>query len=643
MEKSLGIRSRGPRVLVCVAVVSATLLVGSALAVAAAAFYTQLVSIPTGGGVSNGVNENPDISADGRYVVWTSTATNLVSGGTTAYNKTDVFWRDRVSGITKRVSDSTTGENGDGDSSDAVVSGDGHYVAFISSAKNLVTGDTNGVDDVFVRDVVTGETERVSVSSSEVQADASCYAPVAISDDGRYVAFSTNSSGFGSVQSPQQNQVYVRDRQAGTTNLVSVDPSGDPGGDTSFADDITPDGRFVVFRSYASNITGEAGYWHICVRDRLAGTTTPMVNRTTAGDKMEASGASISDDGRYVAFHGGVRGTYSHYLVWVRDIQEATTELISKSSTGDSANSDAWKAEISGDGRYVAYESDATNLVASDPNGIRDIFRYDRTDETTERMSLKSTGDDSEFGSFDSSVSQDGQTVAFVGGGLVPEDEPSGGVQIYVRAFGEPPSPSKQATKLSFYAPSVSAYRSARVYGWLKDGSGTPLPGKPVEIQYYSGGWKKAATVTTDANGKYLKTMTPSARTSYRAVFAGDDNYESKTSAGRAVLPKVRLTRSTSWSRLRRSKTYYAKGYIAPKHTSSNGRVYIRAYKRASNGKYYYKKSFRASYSYYSSTKTRYRAAVKLTSRGTWKLVAYHGADSRNAKTYGSADYVKVR
>ena len=139
----------------------------------------------------------------------------------------------------------------------------------------------------------------------------------------------------------------------------------------------------------------------------------------------------------------------------------------------------------------------------------------------------------------------------------------------------------KQAAQLSFYAPKVSAYRSARVYGWLKDGSGTPLAGKTVEIQYYSRGWRKAATVTTDANGKYLKTMTPSARTSYRAVFAGDATYESKTSAGRAVLPKVRLTRSTSWSTLRRSKTYYAKGYIEPRHYSSNGRVYIRAYKRA--------------------------------------------------------------
>ena len=205
------------------------------------------------------------------------------------------------------------------------------------------------------------------------------------------------------------------------------------------------------------------------------------------------------------------------------------------------------------------------------------------------------------------------------------------------------PGSVRGPTSLSFYAPSVSPCRSARVYGWLKDDGGTPLSGKPIEIQHYSRGWKKAASVTTDANGRYLKTMWPVARTSYRAVFAGDGTNESKTSIARAVLPKARLVRSTSWSRLRRSKTYYARGYIEPRHYSSNGRVYIRAYKKASNGKYYYRRSFKASYSYYSKTRTRYRAAVKLTSRGRWKLVAYHGADSRNARTYSTTDYVKVR
>jgi hypothetical protein len=107
---------------------------------------------------------------------------------------------------------------------------------------------------------------------------------------------------------------------------------------------------------------------------------------------------------------------------------------------------------------------------------------------------------------------------------------------------------------------------------------------------------------------------------------------------------KAALSRSTSWTRLTRGKTYYAKGLISPRHsTTDKNTVKIRAYKKRSDGKYHYVQSFTAKYSYYSSTKTRYTAAVNLKSRGTWKLVAYHAADSRNIATFGSADYVVVR
>ena len=176
------------------------------------------------------------------------------------------------------------------------------------------------------------------------------------------------------------------------------------------------------------------------------------------------------------------------------------------------------------------------------------------------------------------------------------------------------------------------------------DGSTLPT-GTPVEIWYKTtGSWKKATTVyTADADGMYFKTMTPTTKTYYKAVYAGDATYAGVTSAVDSVLPKVRLTRSTSWKTLRRNKTYYAKGYIEPRHYSSNGKVTIRVYKKARNGKYYYKKSFRSYYRYYSSTKTRYTAKVRLTSKGKYKLVARHYKDSKNYTTYGSADYVTVK
>jgi hypothetical protein len=406
--------------------------------------YTQHISVSMTGGVSLGDHSpynvdprGPDISADGRYVVWTSSAADLVPGGTTAYNKYDVFWRDRVAGITKRVSDSAAGANGNDTSWGGVVSGDGLYVAFLSKASNLVDGDTNGVQDAFVRNMATGAIERVSVSDAEEQSTGWAYGPLAIADDDYSVLFSTHSSNFGSSIA----QVYLRDWQAGTTVMVSRAADGQPGTDSSFPDDITPDGRFVAFTSRASNITGETGgYDHIVVRE-LDTETNRIASLTNAGEKMEAHQASLSDDGRYVAFHGERRGgSAAGIQCWVRDIQESTTEQVSRSTGGAGANGQSQWPEISGDGRHVVFDSYATNLVDGDTNDFPDVFRYERTGDTwatgvTERMSLTTAGEQGPYTSGYARVSQDGQAVAFVGMGLIPEDNTGG--QIYVRAFGE--------------------------------------------------------------------------------------------------------------------------------------------------------------------------------------------------------------
>jgi hypothetical protein len=433
----------------CGVLIAATLSVlPPPVTVAAPAWYTQHISVSMTGGVSLGDHSpynvdprGPDISADGRYVVWTSSAADLVPGGTTAYNKYDVFWRDRVAGITKRVSDSAAGANGNDTSWGGVVSGDGLYVAFLSKASNLVDGDTNGVQDAFVRNMATGAIERVSVSDAEEQSTGWAYGPLAIADDDYSVLFSTHSSNFGSSIA----QVYLRDWQAGTTVMVSRAADGQPGTDSSFPDDITPDGRFVAFTSRASNITGETGgYDHIVVRE-LDTETNRIASLTNAGEKMEAHQASLSDDGRYCAFHGERRsGSAAGIQCWVRDIQESTTEQVSRSTGGAGANGQSQWPEISGDGRYVVFDSYADNLVDGDTNGFPDVFRYERTGDTwatgvTERMSLTTSGEQVSYMSWLSRVSRDGRAVAFFGQGLIPEDNTGG--QIYVRAFGEPPAP----------------------------------------------------------------------------------------------------------------------------------------------------------------------------------------------------------
>jgi len=153
--------------------------------------------------------------------------------------------------------------------------------------------------------------------------------------------------------------------------------------------------------------------------------------------------------------------------------------------------------------------------------------------------------------------------------------------------------------------------------------------------------------VLTEADGEAVFRVKPTVKTWYRARFAGGAAYAASGPTTPAyALPRVRLSRSTSWSTLRRNKNYYAKGYIAPRHYSSSSKVRIRAYKKGKDGVYHYVKSFSATYSYRSSAATNYRAGIRFTkasSKGKWKLVAYHTEDSTNAKTYGSPDYVTVK
>jgi len=202
----------------------------------------------------------------------------------------------------------------------------------------------------------------------------------------------------------------------------------------------------------------------------------------------------------------------------------------------------------------------------------------------------------------------------------------------------------RPSTIIAFSAPSVSAYASAKVTGTLKDKSGRALSGRSVVIEYLSGStWKSAATIYTNQSGAFTRTLAPKARTTYRARFAGDGYCYGAISRSRIVLPRVRLTRATSWTSLSVDKTYYAKGYIEPRHYPTSGKVRIYAYRKASNGKYYYKASFAASYSYYSVSKTRYRAGIKLPYRGSWRIRAYHPADTRNAATWGGYDYLTVK
>jgi Tol biopolymer transport system component len=217
----------------------------------------QLVSVASDGTQGNSHSVSPSISADGRYVAFSSLASNLVPGDTNG--KQDIFVHDRLTGQTTRVSVASDGTQGNGDSDFASISADGRYVAFSSLASNLVAGDTNGTWDVFVHDRLTGQTTRVSVASDGTQGNEDSIG-VEISADGRYVAFTSLASNLVAGDTNGTWDVFVHDRLTGQTTRVSVASDGTEGnGHSLYGLSISADGRYVAFASVASNlVSGDA-------------------------------------------------------------------------------------------------------------------------------------------------------------------------------------------------------------------------------------------------------------------------------------------------------------------------------------------------------------------------------------------------
>lgn len=271
------------------------------------------------------------ISADGRYIAFDSTAYTLVSGDTNFTS--DVFVHDRQTGQTTRVSIASDSSQGNGGSGKPSISNDGRYVAFTSLSSNLVPNDTNGYADIFVHDRQTGQTTRVSVASDGSQTNTSFTEWPSISGDGILIAFESLASNL--VPNDSGNlDIFVHNRLNGQTIRVSVASDGTPGNNKSELPFISADGRYIAFYSDASNLvsgdTNNRG--DMFVYDRL---------------NHQATRVSVASDG---------------------------SQAIGDSSAGGSS----LPVSISANGRYIAFISLASNLVLGDTNGKRDIFVRDR-------------------------------------------------------------------------------------------------------------------------------------------------------------------------------------------------------------------------------------------------------------------------
>lgn len=449
-----------------------TIVLGLLLALAtiagAHAATTRIASVSSCGTLGDGDSGGNSVTVadDGRYVAFTSLADDLVLDDTNGIADIFVAYprggpvprqdsRRPCPGLTARASVSSSGEQANGSPQvwRAQMSRDHRYVAFDSDADNLVPGDTNGLRDVFVRDLGNATTTRVSVDWQGGQADGVSNV-TDISADGRYVVFHSESGilvpndANGTVR-----DVFVRDTVAQTTTLVSLAADGGPGNGASLDGTISDDGRYAAFSSRATNLVpGDTnGVDDIFVRDLVAGTTTRM---SVAFRGNQADGPSdtpqISADGRFVAFSstapnlvmGDTNGAADTF---VRGLALSATVRASVSSSGEQAQGNqstpqSWM-DISSDGRYVAFESLARNLVSGDTNDKWDIFRHDLRNGETIRASVSSNGEQAANGnSRFPAISSDGRFVSFASfaNNLVPDDS-NHASDAFVRDFAPEP------------------------------------------------------------------------------------------------------------------------------------------------------------------------------------------------------------
>lgn len=290
----------------------------------------NLISHGVAGQQSNATSYQPAISADGRYVAFSSTADNLVFGDDNA--AADVFLADLATGAIRRVSVSSRGGQGNGPSSNPSISGDGRFISFTSAASNLVPRDRNGVSDVFVHDMRTGSTRRVSVSSAGREQNAAASPPFtqvsSLSGDGSYIVFDSDATNLVPRDRNGHTDVFRHSLVSGRTDLVSRSSTGRQGDNDSFAPAVSADGNRVIFESFAENLgVPWAAGPNVLVRDMARGHTL------------------VAD----VAAGGGPRSP------------ELDSQLLQQ-------------AAIAGSGDIVAFESGADNLVAGDDNGANDVF-----------------------------------------------------------------------------------------------------------------------------------------------------------------------------------------------------------------------------------------------------------------------------
>lgn len=417
--------------------------------------------------------ERADMSDDGRFIVFSSLANNLVPNDTNSAS--DIFLRDMVLQTTTLVSVNAAGTaSGNAPSSQPAISGDGRFVAFVSLATDIISfpaidvnAKTDAVPDIFVRDMLMGQTILISRASGQLgtKSTGSSQHP-RMSKDGRFVVFDSTATNIDPADTDGQPDVYLRQIAPGagqfTTTLISrastvagvLGAKGTAAPLTSAFSQfpaISRDGNLIVYESTCTNLVGggEGGpkgtpSFDIFMRNVLAQTTIRVTiippPSLTLDPNGDSTSASISDDGTVVTW----RSTASNFFpgddsapdIFVRDFKIAPTtiELISVATSGAHAGSGCNHPVAIGDGTSIIWQSPSTSLVDNDTNGCTDIFRHDRTTGITSRVSVSTYGGQLNAQSFVPAVTSDGRYVSFYTEATnVVDNDTNGAADIYLR------------------------------------------------------------------------------------------------------------------------------------------------------------------------------------------------------------------
>jgi Tol biopolymer transport system component len=345
---------------------------------------TSIVMTSSSGAQPNDDCFIPKVSADGRYVACLSLGSNLVAGDTNG--SYDVFVRDLVTGVTQRATLTSTGQEIPGYVLTYDFSANGRFVAFTSSDPGIVPGDNNDVFDVFVRDLAVGTTERVSLGVGGVEANGHSFEFVCISGDGRFVLFTSEATNLAIGDNNSRPDLFLRDRALGTTQLIDKTPAGVAGDRGVASCWMTPDARFIVFLSDSDDlVAGDLNLnTDVFLLDRAIGTMEiASLGNGGAQGNSNPWDAVVSSDGRFVAFSSNATNLVAFDLngstgdVFLRDRILGTTVLASVSSSGEQANLGSNEPVFSGDGRFLLFGSDSNNLAANDTNAFGDVYLRD--------------------------------------------------------------------------------------------------------------------------------------------------------------------------------------------------------------------------------------------------------------------------